>query len=147
MINSAIDSLQNNNKLPKKIAQSLKTKKSKTPKFYTLPNIHKPDVPGRPVVNSIGSHTSRISKYVEFHRQPLAQLLPSYIQDTSHFLRKLDNLKDTNPQSILVTLDVKSLYTNIPNDEGIAAVREAISKSPNSNIPAKITTTFLWYTE
>ena len=35
MINNVIFSLQNNNKLSKKIAQSLKTKKPKTPKFYT----------------------------------------------------------------------------------------------------------------
>ena len=127
MINNTIDSLQKNDKLPKKIA---KLRNQRHPKFYTL--LHKPAVPGRPVVNSINSHTSRISKYVDFHLQPLAQQLPSYIKDTSHFLRKLDNLKDTNPQSILVTLDVKSLYTNIPNDEGIVVVREAISKSPNS---------------
>ena len=35
MINNASD-----NKLPKKMAQSLKTEKPKTPKFYTLPKIH-----------------------------------------------------------------------------------------------------------
>ena len=61
MTNNAIDSLQDN-KLPKKIARSLITKKQKTPKFYTLPKIHKPDILGRPVVNSIDSHRSRISK-------------------------------------------------------------------------------------
>ena len=132
------------NELPEKVAQSLKNDKPETPKFYTLPKIHKPSNPGRPVVNSIDSHTSRISKYVDFYLQPLARQLPSYIQDTSHFLRKLNIRRDSNPDSILVTLDVRSLYTNIPNEEGIAAVREAMSMSTSSKISSKVITTFLW---
>ena len=94
------------------------------------------------MVNSVDSHTSSISKYVDFYLQPLVRQLPSYIQDTSHFLRKLNIRRD--PDSILVTLDVRSLYTNIPNEEGIAAVREAISMSTSSKISSKVITTFLW---
>ena len=144
IINNAIDNLLKVNELPEKVAQSLKNDKPKTPKFYTLPKIHKPNNPGRPVVNSIDSHTSRISKYVDFYLQPLARQLPSCIQDTSHFLRKLNIRRDSNPDSILVTLDVRSLYTNIPNEEGIAAVREAISMSTSSKISSNVITTFLW---
>ena len=110
----------------------------------TLPKIHQTNNPGRPVVNSIDSHTSRISKYVDFYLQPFSQHLPSYIKDTSHFLRKLNNVKDSNPDNILVTLDVKSLYTNIPNEEGIEAVREAITRSTDTKISSKVITTFLW---
>ena len=144
LINNTIDNLIKEKELPRNIAQSLKTDKPNTPKFYTLPKIHKPGNPGRPVVNCINSHTSRISKYVDHYLQPLAQQLPSYIKDTGNFLRKLRNVKGTKPESILVTLDVKSLYTNIPNEEGIAAVREAISNSPNTKISSKVITTFLW---
>ena len=82
IINNAIDNLLKVNKLPEKVAQSLKNDKLKTPKFYTLPKVHKPNNPGRPVVNSIDSHTSRISKYADFYLQPSARQLPSYIQDT-----------------------------------------------------------------
>ena len=135
IINNAIDNLLKVNELPEKVAQSLKNDKPKTPKFYTLPKIRKPNNPWRPVVNSIDSHTSRISKYVDFYLQPLARQLPSYIQDTSHFLRKLNIRRDSNPDSILVTLDVRS---------SIAAVREAISMSTSSKISSKVITTFLW---
>ena len=144
IINNAIDNFLKENELPEKVAQSLNSDKPKTPKFYTLPKIHKPNNPGRPVVISIDSHTSKISKYVDFYLQSLARQLPSYIQDTSHFLRKLNIRRDCNPDSILVTLDLKSLYTNIPNEEGIAAVREAISMSTSSKISSKVITTFLW---
>ena len=144
IINNAIDKLKNENELTSKLALSLKTNKPKTPKFYTLPKIHKENNPGRPVVNSIESHTSKISKYVDFYLQPIAQHLPSYIKDTSHFLRKLNTTKEINPRSILVTLDVKSLYTNIPNEEGISAVKNAIARSTDSKISSKVITTFLW---
>ena len=44
--------------------------------------------------------------------------LPSYLRDSSHLLNIIRHLK-VPPGSILATLDVTSLYTNIPNDEGI----------------------------
>ena len=46
-------------------------------------------------------------------------------------------------QSLLVTLDVKSLYTNIPNNEGIKAVREAYNKHPSKTVSAKVIITFI----
>ena len=45
-------------------------------------------------------------------------------------------MKDTSKESILVTLDVKALYTNIPNHEGIEAVKETLNnkaKKPIAN--------------
>ena len=49
------------------------------------------------------------------------------MQDTSDFLRKLQDLSGLATSSCLVTLDVNSLYTNIPHREGILACREALS--------------------
>ena len=40
-------------------------------------------------------------------------------------------------------LDVKSLYTNILNNEGIKAVREAFDKHPSKIVSPKIIITFL----
>ena len=42
----------------------------------------------------------------------------------------------------MVTMDVRALYTNIPNDEGIQAVREKLNESP-SILPSRVITTFL----
>ncbi|XP_066291082.1 uncharacterized protein [Branchiostoma lanceolatum] len=49
------------------------------------------------------------------------------IKDTTDFLQKLYKLVKISPTAILVTLDVSSLYTNIPTEEGI-------QKSP-SDVP------------
>ena len=45
--------------------------------------------------------------------------------------------------AILVSLDVKALYTRIPNSEGIAAVKRAYDKYQQKTVATKVLTTFL----
>ena len=47
----------------------------------------------------------------------------SNVKDTTDFINKLENVKDTSKDSILITLDVKALYTNISNHEGTETVK------------------------
>jgi hypothetical protein len=49
--------------------------------------------------------------------------LPSYVKDTSDILRKLKSLPKLSKDLVLVTLDVTSLYTNIPHEDGKAACK------------------------
>ena len=44
-------------------------------------------------------------------------------EDTKNFLQKPDREKNIPNDSLLATLDVKLLYTNIPNNASIKAVR------------------------
>ena len=88
-------------------------------RFYILPKIHKPGNPGRPIVSSNSHPTERISHFVDYHLQPLVQKLPSFVKDD--FLNKLLTIGNLPANSLLVTLDVSSLYTNIPHNEGINA--------------------------
>ena len=53
--------------------------------------------------------------------------LPAYLKDTAQFINEITDIK-THTDTWLVMIDVKSLYTNIPNDEGIQACREAWMK-------------------
>lgn len=130
LVNNAIEQLKNRNLISEKIANGLKVSNPRTPLFYLLPKIHKENNPGRPVVSSINCHTESISQFVDYHLQPLAKQLPSYVQDTTDFLRKLNDLPKHLPKgATLVTMDVKSLYTNIPNVEGIEAVKSYLRES------------------
>ena len=106
----------------------LKTNTAKTPKFYTSPKIHKQNHPGRPVISSIECHTANISQYVDYHLKEHVEKLPSFIKDTTDFINKTKDLHI--PENVtLVTMDVSALYTNIPNNEGIYAVEETLSKN------------------
>ena len=118
----------------------------KNPKLYLLPKVHKPNNPGRPVVSSVGCHTEKISAYVDHHLQPLNKELPSYVQDTTDLIKKLESLPDDpRKETILVTMDVRSLYTNIPNDQGIEAIKSYFRarSAPGDNILSKVICTFL----
>ena len=92
-------------------------------RFYILPKVHKQGNPGRPIVSSNSHPTKRISQFVDFHLKPLVQKTQSFIKDTTHFLNKLEQLGQLPDNAFLVTLDVSSLYTNIPHNEGIDACR------------------------
>ena len=106
-------------------------------RFYILPKIHKQGNPGRPIISSNGHPTERISQFVDFHLKPLVQMLPSYIKDTTHFLLQLQNLGPLPDNAILVTLDVSSLYTNIPHKEGIEACRHFLNTRQNKSLPTE----------
>ena len=142
MVNQTIERFKNEKLLPQKIADGLKITNPKTPKFYISPKIHKPNNPGRPVINSIECHTSEISRFVDHHLQPVVKQIPSYIKDTNHFINKVNNFS-VPVNSILVTMDVRSLYTSIPNNEGIAATKKRYDSYIHKTIPTKIITTFL----
>ena len=47
--------------------------------------------------------------------------------DTTNFITKLRRLPALPPDSLLATLDVSSLYTNIPHDEGIRPCEEYLN--------------------
>ena len=109
----------------------------KVGRFYILPKIHKQRNPGRPIISSNGHPTERISEFVDYHLKPLVQTLPSFIKDTTHFLRQLQKLGPLPNNAILVTLDVSSLYSNIPHNEGIDACRYFLNTRQDKSLPAE----------
>ena len=77
----------------------------------------------------------KISQFVSYHLNPLVQTLPSYIKNTTHLLNKLKDINTLPSSAILVTLDVSSLYTNIPTNEGIDACRKVLDQRTEKSVP------------
>ena len=88
-----------------------------------------PFPPGRPIISGNKCPTERISALVDHFLLEVAPLGSSYIKDTTHFLKILRDIGSLPDDALLVTLDVTSLYTNIPNNEGIEAARIAFSQN------------------
>ena len=130
LVASKINTMFTSGEIDQKCANYLVIDNPRTANFYLLPKIHKGKLPppGRPIVSANECPTERISQFVDHFIQPIVPTLKSYIKDSGHFLNILNQV---NPSGdiILCTLDVTSLYTNIPNDEGINAVRQSLSKS------------------
>ena len=85
--------------------------------------------PGRPIISDCSSESYHVAEYIDSFLQPLASKHDSYLKDTSDFLNKLKQVK-AKENSLIVTMDVESMYTNIDHDSGLAAVRRAFEKKP-----------------
>ena len=142
-INQSISDLINNGDLYMDTGQLLRPENSRTPIFHMLPKIHKPNNLGRPVISSVNSHTEKLSAYVDEFLRPLAQALPSHIRDTTDFIIRLKNLGRVPENSILATLHVSSLYTNIDTDGGLAIIEEELAKTGQIKPSAKTPTCLL----
>ena len=72
-------------------------------RFYLLPKIHKRlnSVPGRPVISNCGYLTENISSFLDFHLQPLAKKVKSFIKDSNDFLCKLRDLPPLPENALL----------------------------------------------
>ena len=115
--------------------------KINTPEFHLLPKIHKANNPGRPVISSVNCHTNRISEFVDYYSQPEVKKLKSYVKDTTDFIKKIEAIDHVSDDSYLVSLDIRSLYTNIPH-KGTEAAKQKLKKS-NPSISIKVILTFL----
>ncbi|CAJ0934168.1 unnamed protein product [Ranitomeya imitator] len=100
-----------------------------TPVFCTLPKIHKDlsNPPGRPIVASTDSILSPLSIYLEKILTPITQTSHSFILDTGEFLQCIRELHRVPTNTLLVTLDVKDLYTSIPHLNGINVVHHSLT--------------------
>ena len=101
----------------------LDEKNVKTHTFYHLPKVHKNAInpPGRPIVSGVGGPTEKLSKLADHWIQPVVQRLPSYLKDTTHLLRVLQewntSLQPLLNDALIVTIDVVALYPSIPHAE------------------------------
>ncbi|CAH2285163.1 Hypothetical predicted protein, partial [Pelobates cultripes] len=112
-------------------------KNPRTPVIYTLPKIHKDPIspPGRPIVSAIGGALEPIAKWLDhLFKQPVEEL-PTCIKDTPSLLKSLQQFTGLEPDITFITCDVKSLYTIIPHDMGINAMRRILASSTSYTGP------------
>jgi hypothetical protein len=111
--------------------------------FYILPKIHKSKAtwsnngkipPGRPIVGNCQSEDTAISQYVDSFLRPIVMKRPYILSNSEQFLAILEKLTLQN-HSILFSLDVSSLYTNIPIDKGLETVRRFFNQYPDKTRP------------
>jgi len=117
--------------------------KEVTPRyFYLLPKIHKPrhtwphtNMPaGRPIVSDCNSESTRICEFIDFYLQPLSCRHESYIKDTYDFINRVRDV-EIDPQWLLITADVESLYTNMKIDLILESIRDMFHLYPDRNRP------------
>ena len=101
------------------------THKKNIPHFYLTPKIHKQPLKGRPIVANHSWCLKNVAVYLDRKLQPIVKKLPNVLDNTLPLLRLLSQSKFP-PHVNLVTADVSSLYTNIPHDLGLTAVKTTL---------------------
>lgn len=138
----------NNNKMVKEL-QSLKlidrkeqfaltTYNAVAPKLYALPKVHKPNIPLRPIVASINTPSSALSK-------KLSNMLKILLVDDAYNIKNSFDFKTkvsgmiVDGEEMLVSYDIVSLFTNIPVYLAIDIIGEQWDRiSETTNIPKKL---------
>ena len=91
---------------------------SKPALFYGLVKLHKPSRPLRPVVSTCGTSTYNLAQKLSSILRPLVASSKRILKNTASLV---DAMKDVSlmDDEVLVSYDVKSLFTNIPVEEAI----------------------------
>ena len=136
-INDLILNICNNGEIDSQCYRLLEKMNLKLSRCYMLPKIHKNTLP--PQVNLLfllSEAPQEKSAFIDHFLQPLLPCILSYIKDTSHFPQILDNLPAIPKQALLATLDVSSLYTNIPLSEAKTTIEKVLTESrPTDEMP------------
>ena len=108
-------------------------------RLYMLPKIHKSGIPGRPILSSLLHPTNRISTFIDEHIKGYVPKTKSYVRDTQHFIKRILEIPPLKEGDLLVSFDVVSLYTNIPNKEGISVIKKWLEKdNVNKDLPKSL---------
>ena len=101
-----------------------------TPTLYLLSNIQKASTPERPIISGYNGPTFRLSKYYTYYFfKFLVSTIPSFLNDSTDFLKRIIQRNHVLPSDvILLTKDVKSLYTSILHDKGISVAIEYLNR-------------------
>ncbi|CAH8598674.1 unnamed protein product [Schistosoma haematobium] len=103
----------------------LKPSGTHTPRLYGLPKIHKPDIPLRPILDMANSPYHSTAKWLVKLLDPLHQELAKHnIKEVFEFVDTIKNM-NINGKTML-SLDITSLFTNIPLTETIDYICEQL---------------------
>ena len=143
-IKSYLSNCVTNGLIPPSTHLQLTTKSPRLPTLYLLPKIHIANNPGRPIISACWGPTEKISSFVDHILKPHVVALPSHVKDTTHFINLLATL-DIPDNHILMTIDVSSLYTNVPHNGGIEACRKYLSTQTTEEPPTWLVVNLLRY--
>lgn len=104
-----------------KAADNLKTRNSLIPKIYFLPKIHKEGTPMRPIVSNIKSPTYKLATFCSGVLSNIVGKSDYHVKDTWMFVDKIRG-KNVPADHVLVSLDIVSLFTNIPINLAVAVI-------------------------
>ena len=88
------------------------------------------------IVSACQCPTELLVSYLDKITAPLVRNLNSFVKDSSHMLNIVDAFRyEGEHRFIFSSVDIKSLYTVIPNDEGLQALKYFLDRREIKNPP------------
>ncbi|XP_063871036.1 uncharacterized protein LOC135106189 [Scylla paramamosain] len=104
------------------------------PRMRGLPKTHKPYIPMRPITSGIGSAPHALAKRLA---RPLSNALGSingaHLRNCADLIQRHNSVDFRNKK--MASFDVKSLFTNVPVEGAIEAVKRASEDINEENLP------------
>ncbi|CAF3386837.1 unnamed protein product [Rotaria socialis] len=133
--NDFLYGLWRNKHITQKQYERLKVEKEQTEiaHLYFLPKAHKPKTPLRPIMAGLKSPTIAISRWLDGLLRPLFNRLANEttILNGSQLVKQIEqwSAKYLTSTTSFITMDVTDLYTMIPQEGGIKAIRKLMETS------------------
>ena len=116
------------------------------PRIYGLPKVQKQDTPLRPIVNTIGSPTYRLAKYLAGKLKRWVGHTDSFVKNSTDMVDEIKRARIKN-EDTLVSFDVVSLYTKIPIEEAIKTIKEITDEETTELVSVCLKSTFFTFRE
>jgi len=116
-LNKMLLLLHKANKLDKNTYDNLRAVGSNPGKLYGLPKTHKVGVPVRPILSAVTCHNYKLAKFLVPLLAPLASSEYT-VSDVFSFTKEIQERSDFE-RTLMVSLDIESLFTNVPVSETI----------------------------
>ena len=79
--------------------------------------------PCGPIVSDVNTESSRVANFIDFYINKHIKNLKSFLRDSFEIVKKIKN-KEIKEKDVLITGDVKALYTNMKFDRTMKIITD-----------------------
>ena len=133
-----------NSGLSEDVTRGLRPPAPAPPRLYGLPKIHKENVPLRPIVSAIGSPTYELAKFLARVLSQHVGHCEHHIKNSSEFVKILADIR-LEPNDIIVSFDVVSLFTRVPLMDTLKLLDARFDKDTVNLFHHVLTSTYFKY--
>ncbi|BHF66782.1 hypothetical protein SprV_0200980400 [Sparganum proliferum] len=120
-INATLLALENSGAITPTDRRVARPQDTALTRFYGLPTMHKDVTPLRPIVSLKGTPTVAVAKWLFRRLKFLTAESDTTVSSSAKFLEKLKGVS-LHPNEVMVSFDVTSLFTSIPQDLAIETI-------------------------